>query len=181
VRADPDWLWHHLAIGGAEAPLRALQQAAAGAGIIPWPIDFDSMEEDLFLRLVAAPPAQRGISVAGARILAGQLRDAAERRHQLALARVGQNQACPFDLHALLPVPPEVLALGSEDARAIAWLQGQWGTTAALRHVTSSVTVSGSWLVRFWAADWSPWQALLQLRRLWPDLRFELQPRYTLP
>lgn len=51
--------------------------AATGAGIIPWHIDFDQMEEDLF-HLLIAPPARAGaltsstrsVSLAGAQILA---------------------------------------------------------------------------------------------------------------
>lgn len=30
----------------------------------------------------------------------------------------------------------------------------------------------------FWAADWTPWPAFLQLRRDWPALRFDVRPRY---
>ena len=109
-----------------------------GAGIIPWQLDPARIAEDVFLRLVAPPPPQqRSLSLAGARILAGQLRDAAARRHDLALARVGHSRACPFDLHALLPVPGDILRRGPDDPAALAWLWEHWGTTDALRHVTA--------------------------------------------
>ncbi|MBI0538742.1 hypothetical protein D9599_24600 [Roseomonas sp. KE2513] len=33
--------------------------------------------------------------------------------------------------------------------------------------------------VGFWSADWSLWQALLRLRRSWPELLFVLVPDYA--
>ena len=53
--AHTDWLHHRLAIIGAADQLAAFRRAAAGAGIIPWQIDLDRMEEDVF-HLLAAPP-----------------------------------------------------------------------------------------------------------------------------
>jgi hypothetical protein len=69
----------------------------------------------------------RTLSVAGARVLAGQLRDAVARRHERAVARVGASRVCPFDLHALVPVPDTVLRLGPDDPIALAWLSEHWG------------------------------------------------------
>jgi hypothetical protein len=144
----------------------------------------------VFLRLVAPPPPQqRSLSLAGARILAGQLRDAAARRHDLALARVGHSRACPFDLHALLPVPADILRRGPDDPVALAWLWAHWGTTEALRHVTAApaavadrrrrTDVGESVVtVHFWSADWSPWRALAAIGEGFPGLRFDLQPSY---
>ena len=94
---------------------------------------YDRLEEDLFHLLVAGP--SRSLSLAGARILAGQLRAAAAGRHALALARVGHSHACPFDLHALVPVPDAILRRGPDDPEALAWLWTHWGTTEMLRHV----------------------------------------------
>ena len=72
-------------------------------------------EEDAFHLLVApSPPQQRSLSLAGARVLAGQLRYAAGQRHQAAIARVGRSTACPFALHTLVPVPEPILRLGPE-------------------------------------------------------------------
>jgi chromatin segregation and condensation protein Rec8/ScpA/Scc1 (kleisin family) len=65
------------------------------------------MEEDLFHLLIAPPPPQRRrLSLDGARVLAGQLREVAALRHDAGTARVGRSRARPFDLHALVPVPP---------------------------------------------------------------------------
>ena len=143
----------------------------------------------MFLRLVAPPPQQqRSLSLAGARILAGQLRDAAARRHDLALARVGHTRACPFDLHALLPVPADILRRGPDDPVALAWLWAHWGTTDALRHVTAAPAAVPDrrrtdaravvLTVHFWSADWSPWRALAAIGEGFPGLRFDLQPSY---
>ena len=53
--------------------------------------------------------------------------------------RVGVSQACPFDLHALVPVHDHVLRLGPDDPTALAWLWEHWGTTQSLRHVAEDV------------------------------------------
>jgi hypothetical protein len=92
--AHTDWLHHRLRIAGPVTELAALREAAAGAGTIPWHLDLDGMEEDLFHLLVVR--AARRLSLAGARILAGQLRAAVARRHALAVGRVGGSGACPF-------------------------------------------------------------------------------------
>ena len=190
--AHTDWLHHRLAIIGAADQLAAFRRAAAGAGIIPWQIDLDRMEEDVFHLLVAPPPSQpRTLSVAGARVLAGQLREAVGRRHERAVARVGVSQACPFDLHALVPVPDEMLRLGPDDPVALAWLWEHWGTTQPLRHVAEDVVAgqdarrrSGlaaehdAIHVTFWSADWTPWRALAALAERWPGLRFDVRPTY---
>jgi hypothetical protein len=145
--AHTDWLHHRLTVTGPVAELAAFQAAAAGAGVIPWQLDPDRLAEDFLHLLIAPPPPhQRSLSVAGARILAGQLRDAVARRHDLAVARVGQSKACPFDLHALVPVPETILRRGPDDPFSLAWLWQHWGTTRELRHVAEDppTTRSGS-------------------------------------
>jgi hypothetical protein len=184
-----DWLHHRLAIRGTADQLTAFRHAAAGAGIIPWQIDLDRMEEDVF-HLLAAPLQPRTLSVAGARVLAGQLREAVGQRHERAVARVGMSQACPIDLHALVPVPDEMLQLGPGDPGALAWLWQHWGTTQSLRHVAEDVVAGqdtqcrsglAAFHVTFWSADWTPWRALTALAERWPGLRFDLRPTYGGP
>jgi hypothetical protein len=195
--AHTDWLHHRLLITGPEADLAALRTAAAGAGTVPWQLDFDRAEEDLF-HLLVVPPAPAGsrgaparsLSLAGARILAGQLREAAARRHALAIAQVGHSRACPFDLHALLPVPDALLRRGPDDPEALAWLWAHWGTTQAPRHVAEDAAAGAAlqrtreapgeavWVLTFWSADWTPWPALAQLAASWPTLRFDARPTY---
>jgi hypothetical protein len=94
------------------------------------------MEEDFF-HLLIAPPAPAGapapphrLSLAGGRILAGQLRAAVAQQHALAVTQVGQSQACPFDLHALVPVPPAML----QRCNAVRTIRRHWlgcGSTGA--------------------------------------------------
>jgi hypothetical protein len=197
--AHTDWLHHRLRVAGPEADVAAFRAASAGAGTIPWQFDLDRMEEDLFHLLVAPPapagaahPPPRRLSLHGARILAGQLRDAAGRRQELAAARVGLSRACPFDLHALVPVPEAVLWHGPDDPRALAWLWQHWGTTEALRHVATDAEVDDTergrrqqgdavFTVTFWSADWTPWRALARIAADWPALRFETRPSYDMP
>ena len=190
--AHTDWLYHHLSITGPDAALVAFQIAAAGAGVIPWHLDLDRLAEDCFHRLVAPPPPrQRSLSLAGARMVAGQLRDAVARRHDLAVARVGRSQACPFDLHALVPVPADILRRGPDDPVSLQWLWEHWGTTRALRHVTADPAAGpdrqpqpgGESGIRigFWSADWSPWRALARIAAGFPALRFALCPAYDPP
>ena len=184
-----DWLQHRLTISGLEGNVASFRAAAAGAGIIPWQLDLDALAEEWFL-LLAAPPApqQRTLSLSGARVLAGQLREAVAARQAAACARVGRSRACPFDLHALLPVPDAILRLGADHPQALSWLWQHWGTTEALRHVAEDPDAARDPLhaaageavfrVDFWSADWTPWRALLRLREVWPALRFDICPRY---
>ena len=182
---DTDWLQHRLTISGPVEELRRFRAAAAGAGMIPWQIDFEQLQEDWFHRLMAAPG--RTLSASGARILAQQLREASERRHALAVAQVSRSRACPFDLHALQPVPRGILALGPDHPQALAWLWQHWGTTQALRHVDvldvpreSEAGGAGRAALRlgFWAADWTPWRALAAVECEWPRLRVAIRPVY---
>ena len=117
---DTDWLQHRLTISGPAKELARFRTAAAGAGMIPWQIDFEQLQEDWFHRLMGG--ASRSLSAQGARILAQQLREASERRHVLAVAQVGRSRACPFDLHVLQPAPARILALGPDHSQALSWL-----------------------------------------------------------
>jgi hypothetical protein len=194
--AHTDWLHHRLSVVGPEAVLADFRVAAAGSGTVPWYLDLDRVAEDIFHLLVAPPtrsgslvPPVRTLSLTGARILADQLCAAAARRHALAVARVGHSLACPFDLHALIPVPNSVLRSGPDSPAALDWLWAHWGTTQPLRHVEEvvvgatlrerSVAGEGAWAVAFWSADWTPWRALAQMTARWPGLRFGMRPLYN--
>ena len=145
----------------------AFRNAACGAGVIPWVLDFNRVEEDGFLRLAASP--QRTLSLDGARPRGG-------RRSPSDV--YGRSRACPFDLHALLPVSGAVLRLGPDNPEALAWLWAHWGTAAALRHVAllppgrAGETAFG---VSFWSADWTPWRAITAVRDAWPGLLADLE------
>lgn len=193
--ANPDWLEHHLAIIGPAEEVACFRMAASGPGVIPWHVDLDRAEEDLFHLLVTPPaPHRRVLSAAGARIVAGELRDAMQRQRALALAELTRGgRGCPFDLHALLPVPDRVLALGPDHPDALAWLWTHWGTTRGLRRVKviaaprsrvrlpeSAAAEPGQEALHlgFWSADWTPWRALTRLAEVWPVLHFQVCPLY---
>ena len=180
-----DWLWNVLTVGGPAEQVEAFRQAAAGPGVIPWVLDLAALEEDFVLPMAAPPDGVRAISVSGAKILARRLRDAVAANHQAALARMGTDRSCPFDLHRLLPVPPGILAIGPEEGVSRDWLRSHWGVTRPLRHVEALPSTldgrkrkMGQMRMGFWSADWSPWAAIARLRRAWPDLSLELQPHY---
>ena len=135
--------------------------------------------------LLTPPPSERGISVEGARILAGQLRELVGEQDQRAAETAFGNTSCPFDLHALVPVPARLLRLGPDDPAAIAWLWENWGTTWALRGVEEFAAEGEAPLpddhdrvcYRFWSADWTPWRALASVRSRWPAISFHVSVR----
>ena len=183
--AHPDWLFHHLRIEGPAEAVAGFRAAASGAGIVPWHLDLDRVEEDAFLRLAAPQGQARTLSLEGARMLAGELRVAVARRHALAVSRVGHDQKCCFDLHALVPVPGDVLRLGPDHPDALRWMWDHWGTTETLRRVVlapdrdEAAPEATVLRVSFWAADWTPWRALATVWARFPGLRFDVQPHYA--
>ena len=106
--------------------------AAAGGGrggATPWHLpDLDLAEEDRVLSLVKPQDGSPGLRIAAARVLAPQLRTAVEDYQQRVIAAAGRSRACPFDLHALLPVPYAHPRQGPDDPASIAWLRRRWGT-----------------------------------------------------
>jgi hypothetical protein len=177
---NPEWLPHDLTISGPNDVLARFRAAATGQGMIPWVIDYDRMEEDLVLEMLTPPPAERGISVDGARILARQLRGMVELLDIQAAEATHGSKACPLDLNALVPLPDQILGLGPSDPNAVNWLWENWGTTWPLRGVevvTSAEEVEaekGGLRYRFWSADWTPWRALASIKSHWPELMFQI-------
>jgi len=189
IPAHTDWLYHHLLVRGYAPEVARFRAAAAGAGHIPWTHDLGPAAERWFELLAAPPePQRRTLSLEGARILAGQLRDAAEARMRLAAERAPASRACPLDLHRLLPVPATLLRLGPDHPAARTWLWERWGTTEALRGVVELPVPGrgqphrrdpGLFWTGFWSADWTPWRAVLVLRDRWPGLSIEVRPLYS--
>ncbi|HEY2134103.1 MAG TPA: hypothetical protein VGH36_14210 [Acetobacteraceae bacterium] len=186
ANAAPDWLYHHLTISGPTEILEDFAAAARGAGVTPWQLDTARVEDDVFHLAVSQPARQRNLTVEGCRILARQFRERVEARQAKAAALVGQSQACPFDLHALLPVPESVLLLGPTHPEALAWLAAHWGVTDGLRQVavragatTGRRQKRGHAVIGygFFTAGETPHAAIAQLAARWPALRFVLVPR----
>ena len=192
--SNPDWLHHRLTISGPPEVLAAFKRAAAG-GCHPVALRFGTNGGGFLspARVVtcvgrsraAATPVEHRWGPDFAR----QLREAVGHRHDFAVRAVGHSRACPFDLHALVPVPPAILALGPDEPEALAWLWEHWGTTEAPRHVADDGVAPAAgkavreakpdrWHLKFWSADWTPWRALNHLGLQWPALRFDCRPTY---
>ena len=177
IPCHTDWLGHLLTVSGPAAEVQKFREAARGTGAVPWHLDLDAEEARLF-----APMATEG---AEARALARELRDIIAARHDRVLANWARPGACPLDLHRLIPVPGALLALGEDAPATQEWLRAHWGTTQPLRHVRiveenadRRLRRTGRIVMDFWSADWTPWQAILRLRRDWGKLVFAVTPRY---
>ena len=184
--AAPAWLYHHLTITGPAADVTAFAAAARGPGIIPWRLDFDRIEEDIFNLALSRRPGPRSLSIAGCHILARQFRQRIAARDERAAALIGQSRACPFDLHELLPVPDEILRRGPTDPESLDWLARHWGTRDGLRKVIERPNPSagrrlpaGHAVISygFFTTGETPRAAIGQLGARWPALRFALIPR----
>ena len=185
----PVWLYHHLTVSGPAEKLEKFAGAARGSGDIPWRFDGARFEEDVFHRAATVPAAQRRLSIEGCHILARQFRNLVEAHQARAAARVGTGRNCPFDLHALLPVPEKILALGATHPDALAWLATNWGVTDRLRQAALRPgATAGRRLPRghavigygfFTAGGESPDRAIATLAGDFSALRFALLPRPT--
>jgi hypothetical protein len=180
-----DWLRHELVVTGAAAAVAEFRQAASGPGGIPWAYpDLDNEADDRVLALINPPDGSQGLGPAAARILARELREA-EFQHQNKVRAQAGNRLCPFDLHALVPVPWDLLDLGPDDKRSVVWLRAHWGVLQALRQVawvpTGCKKLRGKQAqltLEFWSADWTPWPAIAAIRRRFAALTFRVTPDY---
>ena len=181
--ADPlapvhtDWLRHRLTVSGPAAEVARFRAAARGTGGVPWHLDLDHEEARLL-----APMAGQGRV---ARSLARELREVIAARHDQVLARWHEPGGCPLDLQRLIPIPDAILALGEDAPAAQHWLWSHWGTTYPLRQVRllqenadRRLRRSARVVYEFLSADWTPWQAIMRLRRDWPKLVLAVDPRY---
>jgi len=179
-----DWVYHHLTLSGPVDAVEELARTARGAGVVPWQLDLTALAEEVFVRAVSQPASQRPLTVAGCRILAGQFRARVEAHHARAVSLVGRSQACPFDLHALLPVPATILQLGPTHQDALTWLRRHWGTERLRQVVQQPKPGIGRRLpaghaVRgygFFTYGGTPQVAVDRLATAWPALRLVLQP-----
>jgi hypothetical protein len=186
--AQPDWLRHDVLVSGPAADVAAFQAAACGAGAIPWHLpDLSLAEEDQVHALLNPPDGSRGLTLAAARVLARELYRAVESHADRVVQAARHSKACPFDLHALLPIPAAILHHGPDHPGSRAWLRRNWGVTQSLRQVRLLTTPeddrrhrrSARIAYEFWSADWTPWPALAALRTAWPSLVFDCRPDYS--
>jgi hypothetical protein len=186
ARDAPDWLFHHLTISGPAAAVDDFAAAARGSGVTPWQLDISDVEETVFNLAVSRPPTQRNLTVKGCRILARQFRERVEMRQARAAEQIGRSFVCPFDLHALLPVPAPILQLGPTHPDALIWLAAHWGVTDRLRQVVvRDNATAGRRLPKahaligysFFTHRETPDAAIGQLGARWPMLGFVRQHR----
>jgi hypothetical protein len=178
-------LYHHLIVTGPADQVAGFAAAARGAGVVPWQLDYARIEEDVFNLAAAQPPERRCLTIAGCRILARQFRQRVAAHHAQAVGRIGASRACPFDLHALLPVPDTILALGPNDPASLAWLAEHWGTERLRQVCRLPEARPGRRLPAahdvvsygFFTHGATPHAAVARLGARWPALRFALRPR----
>jgi hypothetical protein len=160
--------------------------AARGAGVVPWRLDGADIEDTVFNLAIAQPAHRRTLTVEGCRILARQFRDRVEAHQARAAVQVGRSLACPFDLHALLPVPDAILQRGPTHPASQAWLSAHWGVRDRLRQVSvREGATAGRRLKRghtvigygFFTPGQTPHAAIGHCEIHWPALRFALVPR----
>lgn len=183
---NTDWLRHELLVVGPTIGIAEFGAAAAGPGGIPWAYpDLDYEEDDRFLALVNPPDGSQGLRPAAARVLARELREAEFQHQSKVRARAGSNRPCPFDLHALIPIPSDLLDLGPDDKNTRAWLRAHWGVLRALRNVRPVPSGCGKMrgkkervTIEFWSADWTPWPAIAAVRGRFASLTFSVTPDY---
>jgi len=180
---NPEWLPQILTVTGPSAEVAAFRAAAAGSGAIAWQRDHGRLEEDWVHALLALPPAERGISVHGARVVAGQMRELIE-TYEVRASDYARRRCCPLDLNALVPIPEKMLRLGPDDPAVLAWLWECWGTTWMLRDVEIAPIGRAEIMIpdgndavryRFWSADWTPWRALATVPARWPGLTLHVK------
>jgi hypothetical protein len=184
--SHPDWLRHELVVTGAAAAIAEFRQAASGPGGIPWTYsDLDGEADDRVLALINPPDGSQGLRPGAARILARELREA-EFQHQNKVRAQAGCRLCPFDLHALIPIPSDLLDLGPDDQKSLAWLRAHWGVVQALRQVAwvpaGCKKLRGKWAqvtIEFWSADWTPWPAIVAIRQRFKSLIFTVTLDYS--
>lgn len=175
--AHTDWLRNELTVSGPAGEVARFGAAARGTSAIPWQLDLDHEEARLLAPMAALGPQARAV--------ARELREVIAAQHDRVLARWHEAGTCPLDLHRLIPIPVSILQLGYDAPAARLWLWTHWGTTEPLRQVRvveangdRRTRRSSRVLYEFRSADWTPWQAIRQLRADWRTLSFAVRPCY---
>lgn len=190
AETDVDFVYCELMITGSAAVVEKFAAAARGSGVIPWHLDFDAIEEDIFNLAVSQPPASRSLTVAGCRLLARQFRERVEARQAKAAALVGNSLACPFDLQTLLPVSHHILRLGPAHSDSLGWLRRHWGPPEGLRKIAPLEKPRPGKRLRaghsiigygFFSREHPPAAAAETIAASWPALKLRLRHQSPAP
>ena len=177
----PDFIFNRLEISGRDEILYDFIGAASGPGFVDWRPEWYSVYEQIYFGVVKSAPTREA-----AENLARNLRDIFWRRHEeeRVCAEMDSHRV-PLDLNALIPIPRRVLRKGFGEAGQ-EWMWRNWGVRWPIRRVTFAIErarrdasgVKPLAVFRFLSEDWSPWIALLRMRKRWPELSFKLIPSY---
>ena len=185
-----EYIWNRLDVSGPHERLYDFIGAASGPGFVDWRPEWYSVYEQIYFAVVKGGAPTRE----AAEHLARNLRDIFWRRHEEERVHAERDShRVPLDLNALIPIPRRVLRKGFGEAGQN-WMWANWGVRWPIRRVTFAIErqrdrgvkgggVKGGGVepvavFRFLSEDWSPWIALLRMRKRWPDLRFEMKPEY---
>jgi hypothetical protein len=178
----PDFIWNRLEVSGPHERLFDFIGAASGPGFVDWRPEWYGVYEQIYFGVVRGGAPTRE----AAENLARNLRDIFWRRHEEERGRAEMDShRVPLDLNALFPIPRRVLRKGFGEAGQ-EWMWRNWGVRSPIRRVTFAIErdrrdpngVNTLAVFRFLSEDWSPWIALLRMRKRWPELSFKLVPSY---
>ena len=181
----PEFIFNRLEVSGPHERLYDFIGAASGPGFVDWRPEWYSVYEQIYFGVVKGGAPTRE----AAEHLARNLRDIFWRRHEEErVCAERDSHRVPLDLNALIPIPRRILRKGFGEAGQ-KWMWANWGVRWPIRRVTFAIErqrdsgVSGGGVgpvavFRFLSEDWSPWIALLRIRKRWPELRFTMTAEY---
>jgi hypothetical protein len=182
VGDGPEYISNRLEVSGPHELLYDFIGAASGPGFVDWRPEWYSVYEQIYFGAIRGGAPTRE----AAENLARHLRDIFWRKHEEERVRTElDSHRVPLDLNALIPIPRRVLRKGFGEAGQ-EWMWRNWGVRWPIRRVTFAIErdrsepngVKPLAVFRFISEDWSPWIALLRMRKRWPELSFKLIPSY---
>jgi hypothetical protein len=180
--AGPEFIFNTLTVEGPREPLHEFLGAASGPGFVDWRPEWYGVYEGIYFNLMRAGMP----SVRAGENLAQKFRDIAwwaHERGRVAAELDPHGQA--LDLNALFPIPLRVLRKGFAEAGQ-EWMWGNWGVRWPIRRVKFAMEqrragrtgVKPVAVFQFLSEDWSPWIALVRMRKRWPELCFNMRAGY---
>lgn len=179
IRQDegPEFIWNRLVVSGPDKPLHDFLGVASGPGFVDWNPEWYSVYEQIYAMAAQSAPTR-----AAAEDVARVIRDRLWRRHEEERVRSElDSHRVALDLNALIPIPRRILRKGFAGAGQD-WMRANWGVRWPIRRVSFAMKRGRDLrplaTFEFLSEDWSPWIALLQMRKRWPELAFKLVPSY---